>query len=225
MLVHKEQCMKRMRQTLLVTTACLILALVAHAQMGADFFKHPAISAIFHPVIGNGAVYQNSTTGSDDKTTMEMLVVGKDTAAGKEAYWLEFGHEVQGRGTMYMKFLLTKDDFQIQRMIMQLPGRPAMELPTNMIAAQHSQIVEAMSDWAQVGKESVTVPAGTFVCAHWKKNDGTSDVWASETISPFGMVKEVGSSRTMVLVKVLTGVQDHITGPVQSIPGMPQPQN
>jgi hypothetical protein len=217
--------MKRAQIVLLALMACVLFSLAAHAQMGMDFFKHPTLSAIFHPVVGNGAVYESTSVGSDAKNTMEMLIVGKETAAGKEAYWFEFGHDVQGKGTMYMKFLLTKDDFQVQRMIMQLPGRPAMELPTNMIAAQHNQVVEAMSDWAQVGKEPVTVPAGTFVCSHWKKNDGTSEVWANENISPFGMVKEVGSDRTMILVKVLTGVQDHITGPVQSMPGMPQPQN
>jgi hypothetical protein len=216
--------MKRMPVFFLAATSIALFAAAAHAQMGADFFKHPTLSAIFHPVVGNGAVYE-TTSGSDIKTTMEMLVVGKEMAAGKEAYWFEFGHDMEGRGTMYMKVLLTKGDFQVQRMIVQLPGRPAMELPTNMMAAQHSQVVEAMSDWAQAGSESVTVPAGTFACAHWKKNDGTSEVWANENISPFGMVKEVGSGRTMVLTKVLTGVQDHITGPIQSLPGMPQPQN
>jgi hypothetical protein len=215
--------MKRVQTMFLAAASIVIFAAAAHAQM--DFFKHPAISAIFHPVVGNGAVYESSSAGSDTKNTMEMLVVGKDTAAGKEAYWFEFGHDMQGKGTMYMKFLLTKDDFQVQRMIMQLPGRPAMEMPTTMMAAQHNQVVEAMSNWAQVGSESITVPAGTFVCAHWKKNDGSSEVWANENISPFGMVKEVGSGTTMVLIKVLTGVQDHITGPVQSLPGMPQPQN
>jgi hypothetical protein len=219
--------MKRMSVFLFAAASILTFAVVAHAQMGMDFFKHPTLSAIFHPVVGNGAIYE-STSGSDTKNTMEMLVVGKDTAGGKEAYWFEFGHDMQGKGTMYMKFLLTKDDFQVQRMIMQLPGRPAMELPTNMMAAQHNQVVEAMSNWAQVGNESVTVPAGTFTCVHWKKNDGTSEVWANESISPFGLVKEIGSGTTMVLTKVLTGVQDHITGPVQSLPNMPampQPQN
>jgi hypothetical protein len=218
--------MKRLSLILFAAASTITFAAIARAQMGMDFFKRPALSAIFHPVVGNGSVYESTMAGSEDKTTMEMIVVGKESASGKEAYWLEFSHEMQGKGTMYAKFLLTKDDFQMQRMIFQMPGQPAREMPA--MFAQHNQaVVEAMSNWTQAGKESVTVRAGTFVCAHWKKNDGTSEVWANENISPFGMVKQAGSDRTLVLVKVLTGVQDHITGPVQSlnIPGMPQPQN
>jgi hypothetical protein len=177
--------------------------------------------------VGNGAVYETSSAGSDTKNTMEMLVVGKEQAGGKEGYWLEFGHAMQGKGTMYAKFLLTKDDFQLQRMIFQLPGQPAMEMPAGMLAMQQNKkIVEEINNWSQVGSESITVPAGTFTCSHFRKNDGSNDVWGSESVSPFGLVKQTGSGGTQVLVKVLTGVQDHITGPVTAfqMPGMPQSQ-
>jgi hypothetical protein len=69
-----------------------------------------------------------------------------------------------------------------------------------------------MIKWHKVGTETVTVPAGTFSCDHWTKDDGKGDVWASSKISPMGTVKEVSPGHTMVLVKVLTNVQDHITG-------------
>ena len=42
-----------------------------------------------------------------------------------------------------------------------------------------------------------------------------SDIWTSHKVSPFGVVKEVSPGQTMVLVKVITDAQDHITGPVQ----------
>jgi hypothetical protein len=58
------------------------------------------------------------------------------------------------------------------------------------------------------------VPAGTFSCQHWKKDDGKSAIWADDKISPCGMVKKVASGSTQVLVKVLTDWKDHITGPV-----------
>jgi hypothetical protein len=217
--------MKRVQVILLVATACIFFGAVAHAQMGMDFFKRPTISAIFRPVVGNGAVYESSGSGSKD--TIEMLVVGKESAGGKDAYWLEFSHDTRDKGTMYAKFLLSRDDFQVHRMIFQMPGQGAMEMPANMMAMQNShKIVEEMNNWSQVGNESVTVPAGTFTCSHWKKNDGTNEVWASDTVSPFGMVKSVGSGRTEVLVKVLTGVKDHITGPVSTfqMPAIPQNQ-
>ncbi len=57
-------------------------------------------------------------------------------------------------------------------------------------------------------------PAGTFRCAHWKKDDGTDEVWTSDKVSPMAMVKQVGKNNSMVLTKIITGATDHITGPV-----------
>jgi hypothetical protein len=68
-----------------------------------------------------------------------------------------------------------------------------------------------------VGTESITVPAGTFSCQHWKKDQGVGDVWVSDKVSPMGMIKAVNPGDTMVLVKVLSGATDHITGPVTKL--------
>src|SRR5262249_60067091 len=74
---------------------------------------------------------------------------------------------------------------------------------------------EELDKWRQVGTESVTVPAGTFSCAHWQRDDGKSDVWVSDKVSPFGIVKMVNEHETMTLTKLITDAKDHITGPVQ----------
>ena len=97
---------------------------------------------------------------------------------------------------------------------MQMHGQPAMEMPFNPNMNKENKLDEKMSEWKMVGMESVTVPAGTFLCEHWKSEKNGSDLWASDKISPFGMVKQVGKSETMVLVKVLSDVPDRITGPV-----------
>ena len=73
---------------------------------------------------------------------------------------------------------------------------------------------EEAEKWHLVGPDTVTVPAGTYLCQHWKKDTGTGDVWSSDKVSPMSMVKMVGDSETMVLVKTLSNVTDHITGPV-----------
>jgi hypothetical protein len=191
--------------------------------MGFDFFKKPAIASIFKPVVGNGGVYE--TTRKDQeaapKQTMEWTVVGKELVDGKEAYWLEFGRSMKGvEGLAYNKMLISKDDFQVHRSIMQIPGRPAMEMKVNSAARTNQKVEEQLDKWADVGIESVTVPAGTFVCHHWKTNDGHSEIWASDKVSPFGMVKEVTAGTIQVLVKVITDSKDHITGPV--VPFDPQ---
>jgi hypothetical protein len=74
---------------------------------------------------------------------------------------------------------------------------------------------QQLSDWHSVGTDTITVPAGTFSCEHWKNEKDGSEIWTSEKVTPFGMVKQVGKDSTMVLVKVLDNVPDRITGQVK----------
>lgn len=89
-----------------------------------------------------------------------------------------------------------------------------MELPVGM-SRQHS-MEKALNkeDWHSVGNESVTVPAGTFDTVHWRNDKKNSDVWVSDKVSPFGMVKEVSADSSMTLLKTLDSYPDKITGPV-----------
>jgi len=69
----------------------------------------------------------------------------------------------------------------------------------------------------KVGSESVTVPAGTFDCEHYRKQtaEGTVDVWVSTKVSPYGTVKMTSGQMTMVLEKVLSNETSHIKGEPQ----------
>ena len=210
--------MKRTRIVLWAAAGCLCLSSSLAAQMGLDMFKKPNIADIFRPVVGRGAVYeQQRTDGQRPKTTMEMSVVGKEFVDGREAYWLEFAHTDRASGQMgYGKMLVTKDDFRFHKMVWQQPGKPAMEMPYagSGSVMGRSQMQEELVKWHSVGNETITVPAGTYNCVHWKKDTGEGDVWFSDKISPFGMVKSVNSGDTMVLLSVITDATDHITGPV-----------
>jgi hypothetical protein len=115
---------------------------------------------------------------------------------------------------MVAKGLFTKDDFQVHQMIIQIPGRGAMQMPVNPNAPGNNKIQNSMVDWHSVGTESITVPAGTFVCEHWRNDKDGSDVWVSDKVTPFGLVKQVSAKDTMVLTKLLTDVTDQIPGPV-----------
>jgi hypothetical protein len=63
-----------------------------------------------------------------------------------------------------------------------------------------------------VGTETITVPAGTFSCEHYRMKDGSSDAWISEKVAPWGLVKSQGKDSSMVLTKSITDAKDHITG-------------
>src|SRR6266849_1046928 len=67
----------------------------------------------------------------------------------------------------------------------------------------------------RVGSETITTPAGTFTCEHWRMKDGSADVWYSEKVVPYGLVKMTGRDSTMTLLRVITEAKTHITGTPQ----------
>jgi hypothetical protein len=204
--------MKRV-QVLFAAVACACLAPAVFAQFGTNFFRKPNIANIFQPVVGTGSQYL--TTSKDGKTnSIEMSVVGKEMVDGKEGYWMEIGHMDERSGTMmYVKMLVTKDDFQFHRMVFEMPGSSQpMEMPINPNMQARQRMKEEMEKWHSAGTEPVTVPAGTFLCEHWTKDSGKGDVWVSTKVSPVTMVKSENDGETMVLSKIITDAKDHIPG-------------
>ena len=209
--------MKRILIGLLVLSTTFGLLPAAHAQFGGGLFHKPNITDIFHPVVGEGALYEEQHKDGT-KSTLEMSIVGKETTDdGKDGYWFEVGHPERGSDRLsYAKMLVTKDNFEIKRMIMVMPhSQQPMEFPVNMNQKTKDRIETEKEKWHQVGTEPVTVPAGTFLCQHWAKDDGTENVWVSSKISPMGLVKSEGKGSSMVLVKTISGASTHITGTPQ----------
>lgn len=207
--------MKRMQVVVLAAAGCLCVTCGASAQLGMNIFKKPNIADIFKPVVGSGGLYETQRTDPQrPPTQMEMTIVGKETVDGQQGYWMEMGLPAGKSGQlMYSKMLMT-NDFQFKKMVFQQPGQPAMEMPVNPTDQARSHMTEDLEKWHQVGTETITVPAGTFSCVHWKKDGGVGDAWVSDKVTPMGLVKSVSSGETMVLLKVITGATDHITGPV-----------
>ena len=145
---------------------------------------------------------------------------------GKDAYWLEWATPSGKMGEMVMKMLITPDSSNgvTTRTIMQIgrtqsDGNACPDKPHGQPAkseAGHSQ-----PHRTDLGKESVTTPAGTFSCEHYRANDGSGDTWVSSQVPPFGMVKSQGKSSSMLLTKLITGAHNKIVGtPVPFNPQM-----
>jgi hypothetical protein len=206
--------MKRIAGAVFCFVALVAVAISARAQMGMDLFKRPPIAKVFHPVVGKGAVYESTSKTGGSARSIEMAVVAKESADGKDGYWMQFAGQDEKGGQFVGKALITVDDLQFHRMIVQPPGQGAMEFPANMFAKNRERMQENMNEWQSVGSDTITVPAGTFSCEHWKnKND--HEAWTSDKVYPFGLVKESQPGSSMVLVKVLDNVSDRITGPVK----------
>jgi hypothetical protein len=202
---------------LLLGFVALAVALPLAAQMGMGP-RMPTLSGVWHPVVGTGALYENTKTDGT-KSQIEISVLGKEDVDGKPAYWVEMVLiDQRTSAPAYVKSLQTVSDTGITstRMVMQMPGQEPMEmdLTTNPMARGMRQTTPInIADKAEiVGTETITVPAGTFSCTHFRNKDGSGDAWISDKVGPWGLVKTVGKGDSLVLTKVITDAKDHITG-------------
>lgn len=220
-----------MRSARSFATAAVVVLGLAGSGWSQGMMRPPNMPGEFKPVVGSGAQYQlTDKKGQTHEWTW--AVVGKETADGQDAYWLEM-RSTTPQGGMVMKQLMVMQpgNVDIKRMIMQAPGRPPMEMPVSMmhIGMQHAQESASASSQGMgevVGSETVTVPAGTFETQHYRSTErgSTADVWASTKVSPYGLVKMTSSDGTsMILEKVLDHETSQITGEPQKMnfPGMP----
>jgi hypothetical protein len=210
--------MKSFWKLLPAVCCALFFAVAAHAQM-----RPPHFGGVWNPVVGAGAAYSLETNG--ETSEMEMAVIGKEAANGKDGYWFEMTMK-SARGTFVMKYLYVLDGAQIHvvRMIMQTPGRPPMEMPASMMeraGTASTQPADIRAQSEDVGAESVTTPAGTFACEHYRAKDGSGDAWVAKGLPPLGLVKYKGSDTEMTLVRVVTDAKDKITGTPRTMPDMP----
>jgi hypothetical protein len=203
-----------------------LLALPISAQM----FGRPQIPrGVFNPVVGAGAEYEMQS-GDQQKRTMEFAIVGKESVDGQDGYWLEFTMGGMPMGDMVVKELavVSQGNMTMSKIIMQMSGRPPMEMPAQMNHGSQVNLADVRNKADDLGKESITTPAGTFSCDHYRMKDGSGDAWVNEKVHPFGLVKYQSKDSTTVLVKTLTDVKDKITGtpqPFNPMMMMPQQHN
>ena len=198
----------------------------AAAQFGHQGPRAPQIPTPFKPVVGSGAQYKVTTKDGDMSFTY--AVVGKEQVDGNDGYWLEIrskGGKLNGEMVMKELTVLNGSHPEIKRMIMQPPGEPAMEMPAGMMDMMRQHVAEngdaAKNNMGEkIGTESITVPAGTFECEHYRRqeNGKTVDYWISSKVPPYSLVKMTGPDTSMVLEKVLSDETSHIKGEPQKMP-------
>jgi len=215
-----------------VKTGAVVIALAlgfatgawAQGMRGGMGRQAPRLLGEFKPVVGSGAQYQ--MTAKNGTMSFAYVIVGQEDVEGSAGYWMEIRSENPGMpGEMVMKQLIVAggDKPQIKRMIMQSPGSPPMEMPMGMMPGMGKRGQGAgagdTSPGEKVGSETITVPAGTFECDHYRKQEprGTVDVWISSKVPPYGMVKMSSAEMTMVLEKVLSNETSHIKSEPQKM--------
>jgi hypothetical protein len=206
--------MKATSRFVIVAGLGILFAGTAVAQMMG--MRGPSMRGVWNPVVGSGAAYSTEQKGGE-KSEMQIAIVGKESVDGKDGYWYEMTMQSpRDEGQIVMKSLTVLDgsNVAIKRMIMQMPGQPPMEMPMMMMQQRGNTTrpADIRNDAEDVGSESVTTPAGTFTCEHYRMKDGSADVWVAKNVSPYGLVKSTSKDTTMVLTRVLTEAKDKITG-------------
>lgn len=209
----------KLKQLAVVLLVTLTMAVPLAAQMGMGMGgRIPTLSGVWHPVVGTGAAYETTKTDGT-KVQLEITVVGKEDVDGKPAYWMEIaGSDPRSSAPFYAKSLMTVTDNTVTstRMVMQMPGQDPMEMDMSMgpmgRRTQQSSPIDIADKAEALGSESVTVPAGTFTCQHYRMKDGSGEAWISDKVGPWSLVKSVSKGDTMVLTKSITDAKDHITG-------------
>ena len=202
-----------MRRVSLLTLATL--ALLGSAPLSAQGPSCAARGAKL-PAAGSWAEYK-TTEG-----TMRMAYLAKETAGER----LELSVNGQ-RGAMVMQMVVPGYPYemtQIKEMVMQRGTDAPMRMPESMLSMMRSrmpnasQVSEASCGrMTEVGKERITVPAGTYQTTHYRDSTGATDVWVTPSI-PFGAVKVVSRDHTVELVGSGTGATTKITGTPQEMP-------
>lgn len=215
--------MKALSRFLLIACFVTLLGPFAFSQMRMHMGP-PSLAGVFAPTVGSGASYE-MVKKDGEKTSFDIYTVDKDASG---AYWIEYAMQnSRMNGTIYMKHLMARqgDDLVVERAIVQMPGRPPMDM-SSMIKMHSMQSEQAKADFRanaeNLGNETITTPAGSFSCQHWRnKKDGT-DAWIADKVSPWKLVKMVNGDQTMTLVKLITDAKTRITGTPVSMEEMMQ---
>ena len=219
------------KKAMMVLALALTVAAGAWAQRGGrggmGMGPQPPLPGLQNPLVGSGAEYEMNAKGK----TMDVayVIVGKEDVDGSPGIWVE--NRMQSAelgGEMVTKVLMVTSGPNIgpHRTIMQAPGRPPIEVGGFLMgmmrpgqAPQSVPKADKVGMGELVGTESVTVPAGTYLCQHYRRQQasGTVDYWISMQVTPYALVKLASADFNLVLKKALVNEASHIKGEPQKM--------
>ncbi len=149
-----------------------------------------AFRGVWSPVVGAGSAYQVDTK-REGKKDIEIAVVGSEDVDGNPGHWIEIVMKDNRGEQVIVKHLIVLDEKQTHpvRMIMQHGEEQPIEFSMDMMGMirrgqPREQAADIRTTAEHVGTESVTTPAGTFTCEHYRDNKSNGDLWVTEKVAP-----------------------------------------
>jgi hypothetical protein len=181
-----------MRRKWWLVSLALFVPLSASAQLGAGPSATPMVIDLKKVAIGSWAEYEMSVGPMKMKTTWSL--VARDATSNTMEMSVE-GGPMAMMGKMVMKMVMAPDptatEKPVKQLIMQMGPQDPMEMPLEMPGSPATQTFQKPDPKNLVGKEEVTVGAGTFKTSHYRDQNEqeTVDAWVSEEIPPLGLIK------------------------------------
>ena len=181
------------------------------------------------PAVGKWVEYQ-ALYDQKDKYVLRYAVVGEEKRQGTDYRWLEMTMTNQtdpGKNLIYQMLVpgsLTAIG-DVQEVVMKPGDKPAMKMNGMMLGMVRGQLQkksvlgDICDDVTLVGKEKVTLPAGTFNAKHFHSTKYENDSWVDPALS-FGMVKATGKHHDIERLRDGDGAKSSITETPQEMPGM-----
>jgi hypothetical protein len=179
--------------------------------------------------VGKWVEYQ-ALYDQKDKYLLRYAVVGEEQREGTHYRWLEMKmtSATDPEKNLVYQMLIPGSLAAIgdvQEVVMKPGDKPAMKMNGMMMDMVRGQLQkksvfgELCDEVSLVGKEKVTVPAGTFNTKHYHSTKYENDSWVDPGLS-FGMVKAVGKHHDIERTRDGNGAKSSITETPQEMPGM-----
>ena len=158
---------------------------------------------------GAWVAYRIHTVEKGQPKTLDwkMACVGEEKVDGKDGVWLEVEVEIPESDVDEARHIITKtlivgkpsEKQTVEKVIFQADNRPPMEMHVGKDLTDDADAQPL--DFEDLGKETVTVPAGTFVCQHLRttNEDQIIDVYVNDEVALYGMVKMQSGDEKMEL--------------------------
>jgi len=165
------------------------------------------------PEVGAYATYKVITQKNKAERITKLSIVGKEKSEkGKDLYWYEVEEKDPKTGRVTIVKMLISGNPQeigtIHRMIMKSGKEPASELPQALIQlinqAPPPKKKEEKPKIKTLGTEKVKVKNQVLECKHIRytsKDEATAEVWTSDKVPLFGLVKSTSPEVTMELLE------------------------
>jgi hypothetical protein len=208
----------------------LVLSLVITAPAGPAWAQAKCLEQIKLPAPGQWAEYQ--ATFKDDTSSVRYSVIGHENRGGKDFKWVEMRMQGGKRKTnMIYQVLIPRsltEMGQVQEIVFKPGDKPAMKMSGPMMQMIRGEL-EKQSFYGDmckgvslVGREKVTVPAGTFSTLHFQSKENGTDSWLAPN-APFSLVKSTGKNFQVELTDQGQGATSSIKEKPQEMRGLGGP--